>query len=366
MPAVIGFGTSKEVLDLASALLLPRGVLAIVAIGAATTLRDIPQAPGEPRLVWRVTVATDAITWPFVATVERELEPEVRAIPGLLRPGEPIRVALLRHDSLVGQTTADSRVRELRFNGKSVAENGDAFLQVGRADYVAGGDFTAENERTARALAAFLPHLVIDMPAYPALLAAVERAWPREAPFRPRYLGEGTWNDMGEGIVDWRRDGLYRRVFSVNLASSSKPTVRFALRYNEFFTPKTTPATAMSSPYDAFYLVAYAAAALGAEPISGPSLAAAIPRLLPPGAPLDVGPAGIYPAFLALGAGRSVNLRGAGTPLNLNPATGETSAEFSLYCFAPPRANGPPRQVDAGLVFDGRRRQVRGTRRCAP
>ncbi len=376
VPAVIGFATSKEVLDLASTLLLPRGVLTIVAVGAATTLRDIPQPPGEPRLLWRVTVSTDAVTWPFAATLERELEPEIRAAPGLLRPGEPVRVALLRHDSLVGQTTADSRVRELRFNGKGVAENGAAFLQVGRANFVAGGDFTAENERTARAVAAFLPHVVVDMPPYPALLAAIERAWPREAPFRPRYLGEGTWNDLGQGIVDWQRDGLYRRVFSVDLASSGEPALRFALRYNEFFTPKTTPETAMSSPYDAFYLVAYAAAALGAEPVSGRTLAAAIPRLLPrahdggdpqpPGVPVDVGPAGIYPAFLALGAGRSLDLRGAATSLDLDPATGETRADFSLYCVAPPGAHEPPRQVDAGLVFDGRRHEVRGTRRCPP
>ena len=74
---------------------------------------------------------------------------------------------MLRHDSLVGQTTSDARVRVLRFNGKSVEENGDAFLQIPRADHIAGGDFNAENERTARALAAFRPHVVIDRPPYP-------------------------------------------------------------------------------------------------------------------------------------------------------------------------------------------------------
>ncbi len=361
VPAILGFATSKEVLDLATSLLLPRGVMGIVATGAATTIRDIPRRPGEPRLIWRVTPATDALSWPFAALVERVLEPELRAS---LPPGEPIRVALLRHDSLVGQTTADSRVRELRFNGKSVAENGDAFLQLTRADFVAGGDFTAENERTARALAAFRPHLTIDMPPYPALLAAVERAWPAGATPRPRYVSEGTWNDLGEGVVDWKRDALASRVYPIDLVSSGPAALGFALRYNEVFTPRVTPATALASPYDAFYLVAYAIAALGDQPLTGRALASVIERLQPPGEPIEVGPTGIYPAFLALGAGRRIDLQGAATPLDLDAETGDTNGEFALYCLTLPKGGGPVRNVESGIVFDAARHAMRGSRRC--
>jgi serine/threonine-protein kinase len=360
VPAVLGFATSKEVLDLATSTFIPKGVMAVVATGAATTIRDLPRRPGEPRLVWRVTIATDAMTWPFAAIVEHVIEPEMRAS---LRPGEPMRVALLRHDSLVGQTSADSRVRALRFNGKSVAENGDAFLQVTRADYIAGGDFTAANEQTARAIAAFRPHVVVDMPPYPALLEAVERAWPKDAPIRPRYLTEGTWNDGGEGTVDWKKNGLAARMYPVDFVAGPA-TLGFALRYNERFTPRITPATALSTPYDAFYLVAYAAAAAGDQPLTGRSIAAAVPRLLPPGEPIDVGPTGIYPALLALSAGRRIDLQGTATPLDLDLENGETSGNFALYCLVPPKGDAPLRHVESGVTFLGARREMRGARRC--
>jgi serine/threonine-protein kinase len=361
VPAILGFATSKEVLDLAGATLLPQGILGIVATGAATTIRDIPHRPGEPRLVWRVTTATDALSWPLAALVERVLEPELRAA---LPPGEPIRLALLRHDSLVGQTTVESRVRELRWNGKTVAENGDAFLQITRADFVAGGDHVEANERTARALAVFRPHVVVDMPPYPALLAAVERAWPADAPHRPRYLTEGTWNDLGEGVIDWRRHALHTRMYPVDFVSSGPATLRFVRGYNERFTPRVTPETALATPYDAFYLVAYAAAALGDRPLTGRALAEAIGRLLPPGEPIEVGPPGIYQAFVALAAGRHIDLQGAATALDLDPETGETNPAFGLYCLAPPQGGGPFRHVASGLSFDAGRREMRGTRRC--
>lgn len=363
VPAVLGFASSKEAIDLATSVFLPRGVLMIIATGSATMVRDIPRPPGGPRLSWRVTPATDLASWPFAAVVEHVIEPELRSARGLLKPGESIRVAQLRQNSLAGQSTVDSRLKELHFNGKTVAENGDAFRQIVRADYNAGGDFTEATERTASAIAAFRPHVVLDMPPHLPLLAAVERAWPADAPFRPRYLTEGTWPDLGKGTIDWSRDGLHRRLFVFDLVSSRPALVRFALRYNEFFSPQITPATAPSTPYDAFYLFAYAAAALGEQPITGAALAGAIPRLLPPGEPVDVGPGGIYPALLALGAGKNIDLQGAASSFDLDPATGDTSVDFALYCLSAGH-DEPARQIESGLSFNARERKLVGTRRC--
>ncbi|MFT3768180.1 MAG: protein kinase [Minicystis sp.] len=312
---------------------------------------------GSPRPpTWR--------SWPFSAVLERVIEPELRAAPGLLAPGEPIRVAQLRQNSVAGQSSVDSRIRELHFNGKSVADNGDSYRQIVRGDYIVGGDFTEANEATARAVAAYRPHVVIDMPPSPRLLAAVERAWPVAAPFRPRYLTEGTWNDLGEGLVDWKQHGLHRRIFAVDFPSSRPPLVRYALRYNEFFSPKTTPATSLSTPYDGFYLIAYAAAALGDQPIIGRSLARAIPRLLPPGDPIEIGPGAIYPAFLALSSGKNIDLEGTASSLDLDLATGDTAVDFALYCLSPATEREPARQHESGLIFDLRARKLVGERRC--
>ena len=366
VPAVLGFRTSKEVLDLASSHFLPAGVLAISGVNTAKALRDIPHPPGEPRLVWRTNTATDAASWPFAMVLEHVIEPELRSIPGLLRPGEPIRAAQLRQDSVAGQSTVESRIATLRFNGKSVAENGDAFRQIARADTFGDRPVDAEaaNERTARDIAELAPHVILDMPQSPSLLAVIERRWPRSSRWRPRYLSEGCWTDLGPPSFDWQRDDLYRRIHSVNPSTTGAPLVRFALRYSEHFTPKATPATAPNGPYDAFYLVAYAAAAAGDQPITGKALARAIARLLPPGQPVEVGPGGIYPALLALAAGKNIDLLGAASTLDMSPETGETSTDWSLFCLAPAGGGRPAREVESGLWFDARARRVIGERRC--
>jgi len=366
VPAILGFRTSKEVLDLATSHFLPRGVAAIVATGSATTLRNIPHSTGEPRMVWRVTIATDQATLPFAAVVERFFEPDIRAQRGAVKPGEPVRVAQLRQESLAGQTTVDSRMTALRFNGKNVAENGDAFRQIARADAFVASDPTAvaANERTAREVAAFRPHVLLDMPPNPALLEAIERHWPANVPFRPRYLTEGTWADLGPATFDLRKNQIYKRVFSIDFPSSGAPIVRFALRYNELFSPRVTPATAPSSPYDAFYLFAYAAAAVGDKQLTGAAIARAIARLQPPGEAIDVGPGNIYPAFLALSTGRNIDLRGTATSMDLDPETGDTTADLALFCVAPSTSTDPARQIESGLVWDSRSRALVGTSRC--
>ena len=108
--------------------------------------------------------------------------------------------------------------------------------------------------------------------------------------------------------------------------SATPPTAtptnaKFTMRYNEVFSPKVTMATSPASPYDAYYLLAYAAVAAGDGPLDGPSLSRAIPRLLPPGDPLDVGSTGIFTAAAALRAGKNVDLAGAYGRLDFDVAT---------------------------------------------
>lgn len=361
-PAVLGFGRSKDVLDLASSTFVPNGVL-VLAANTASALRDIPRRTGEPRLVYRVTTATDLVSWPFSAAIEQVLEPELRATPGLLRPGEPLRVAQLRQGTPAGRSSADSRFAVLRFNGKSVAENGEAFRQIPRGE-VDAPDVEEANVRTARELAAFRPHIVVDLPPSPTLLATIERSWPREAGFRPRYLSEGTWTNLGPPAFDWHAEGLYRRLFSVDLRSSSPQLAKFALRYNEVFSPRTTPETAPNAPYDGFYVFAYAAAAVGDAPLTGPALARSLSRLLPPGDAVEIGPGGIYTAFHALASGKNVDLQGTASSLDFDLETGDAPADFALYCLAPAKGEAPARQVESGLVFDLASRTVKGARRC--
>jgi serine/threonine-protein kinase len=364
VPAVLGFARSKEVFDLATSLFVPKGVLALAA-NTSSILRDIPRAAGEhePRLVWRVTMSADMIVPPIAAFLADVIEPELRRSPGALQASEPVRVALVRVNNPTGQSYADNFLSTLRFNGKSVAANRESFRQ-----FLSAETFDAPNPEEATRLAAdmnaFAPHVIIDggMPAE--VLVTIEQTWPAKATFRPRYVLTGPLDDPG--LLSFVRDRpeVRRRIFSVDTRTDTEILAGFVMRYNEVFTPRVTPVSASSAPYDGFYLLAYAAAALGDQPITGRALALAIPRLLPPGDRVDVGPGGIFATLYALRDGKSVDLQGTVTTLDFNPATGDALTDFSVFCVAPGSKDQLPAPVESGLVYRGGASRVEGVLRC--
>ena len=363
VPAILGFARSKEVMDLATSHFLPNRVLALAA-NTASTLRDIPALPGGPRLVWRVTSSADMIV-PVVATMLSEIiEPAVRARPGALAKDEPLRVASLRVNNPSGQSLADRYVETLRFNGKSVTENGASFVRIEIKDSFASDP--AELRRVAERLADARPHVILTNGERDDLLVHVERAWPETAKYRPHYMHPTAAIAPSVRELVRQRPELRRRFHSVDALSPAEVLGKFVLRHNEVLAPPTTAAHATLAPYDAFYLLAYAAAALGDQPITGAALAAAIPRLLPgPGAePVDVGSGHIYRAQYALSAGRPIDLRGGMTNLDFDVRTGDASLDFALYCLTPGTDADPPQQVQSGVVFRAAARKLEGAARC--
>ncbi len=363
VPAILGFARSKEVMDLATSHFLPNGVLALAA-NTASTLRDIPALPGGPRLVWRVTSSSDMIVPAIAAMLSEVVEPAVRARPGALAKDEPVRVASLRVSNPSGQSLADRYVETLRFNGKTVTENGASFLRIELKDSFTSDP--AELQRVAARLADVRPHVILTNGGRDDLLAHVERAWPETEKYRPHYLHPTA--DIAPSVAELvrQRPELRRRFHSVDVLSPAEVAGKFVLRHNEVIAPPTIAAHATLAPYDAFYVLAYAAAALGDQPITGAALAAAIPRLLPgPGAePVDVGAGDIYRAQYALSAGRSIDLRGGMTNLDFDVRTGDASLDFALYCLTPGTAAEPPQQVQSGVVFRAGARGLEGAARC--
>ena len=360
VPAVIGFALSKEVMELATSLFNPNGVLALAA-NTASILRDIPRSPTGERLVWRVTTSADMSIPPAAAVVSGVVEPELRALPGLLAPGEPLRVALVRVANPSGQSFADVLGAVLRVNGKSVAENGDRFRQFESPDKF---DPTADDDaRTAAQIIEFAPHVILHA-ADADVAVAVERDWPKDARFRPRHVNNSS--HVSRALAAWveGHPELRRRYYATDAASPRELVSKLVLRYNEVFKPPMLVEDAVSAPYDAFYLFAYAAAALGAEPITGTALARALPRLQPGGAPVDVGPSGIYQAFYALAEGKNIDLRGIQTTLDFDLRTGDAAVDFVAYCLSPGAGEKPSRAVEAGLFFRSAHGKLEGAFRC--
>ncbi|MFO0589149.1 MAG: protein kinase [Polyangiaceae bacterium] len=360
VPMIQGFARSKEVMDLHSSLFLPNGVLAL-ASNTASSLKDAPRNPGEPRLVWRVTSSSDMTAPADIAVFSSYIEPEIRAA-GVVAPNEPIRVAMLRVGNPSGTSLAELFMKGLRFNGKSVAENGEQFRSFPIVDN--GEQRDAFEPQVLKDLLSFSPHVIVFAGPNDELVVDIEEAWPRAAKFRPRY-DKGS-ADVPPNFTDAfkRYPDLPKRIYATDGTSGGEPLTKFIHHYNELFTPHQTAANSTSAPYDAFYLFAYAAAAIGAEPLTGKALAAAIPRLLPPGEPIDVGPAGIYRAFNLLGAGKNIDLQGSMTNLDFDLETGDASLDIADYCFTAKTATEPVRAVESGLIYSPRTKKLTGTRRC--
>ena len=194
------------------------------------------------------------------------------------------------------------------------------------------------------------------------MFATLDATCPALPEDRPRYLMGNVDVEATLRRAVQEHPDLKRRLFGLSTPAGSAVVAKFVARHNQLYSPKVTSTSCTDAPYDAFYLLAYAAAALGDQPITGVGLARSIERLLPPGDRIDVGPSGIYPTFHALMAGKKVDLEGTMTSLDFNLDTGDATADFAVFC---PEGRGASfDMVESGLVYDARSGQLKGELRC--
>jgi serine/threonine protein kinase len=356
VPAVIGFSRAETVLSTVPSVFLPNRVLSFISIAQEADLTKLPEPDGEPRLIWRSTLNLADQRAPTSALISEVLEPLARARSGPGGRAEgPIRVAALVSPKGVEDIAA--YFRDIRFNGKSALENGEDFRQV---VFDPGGDAGRAAGAVVDALAAWNPQVVYV--AYgSSLIPSLEAAW-RRGP-RPFYVvGSELTPSMLKfiGTSAERR----RRFFAVTNVSTTA-NKELVLRYDRAFPEHpVAPTTAPQPSYDAFYLLAYALYAGGEEPVTGPGLARALERLLPPGREMVVGPASILDGLATLRAGRNIDLAGALGALDFDPATGEAPVDYALLCCgvdAQGRASG---LIESGLVYEAASGKLAGSMRC--
>jgi branched-chain amino acid transport system substrate-binding protein len=350
VPAVLGFATSKEVLELANTHFVPKGVLALAA-NTATMLSSIPHPPGEVRLIHRVTLSATMVA-PFTVAFLREIvERDLRRPRAPVGPDGLLRIAILRSPNASGTSHTDAMFDAL------VAGRPSADREELRTFLIPDptSDDPALFGPAAADVAAFAPHIVLDGGATTVILKYIERAWTRGP--RPRYVYGGVEPSILRGLAE-ADPGFTARFFTIT--SRDNPIFgKATAHYIAAFGPED--ATSLSpTPYDAFYVLAYAAIALGDEPVTGRALARAIRRLVPPGEPLAVGPANIYTAFNVLARGGNIDLRGTLTTLDFDPETGDPTAELAMFCLA--KDGG--RIVESGTRWDPVARRLVGDDAC--
>jgi ABC-type branched-subunit amino acid transport system substrate-binding protein/tRNA A-37 threonylcarbamoyl transferase component Bud32 len=361
LPAVLGFKSSTTLLDLAPTFMARR--MLVVTVNVSAMLTSLSGPPDAPRLVWRPSMNTSAQATPASRVVSDLVEPRLRQA-GIVSDAMPLRVAYIRPRATYALATTSAVVQNLRFNGRSVAENGDAFRELLFDDPMDGAeiDFT----KVVDALVAMQPHVVLflgeDELAEP-VFGRLEARW-SEKRFRPTYVslsdleGENLFRFIGKDA------GLRRRFFGVSLPAITTANTQFTLHYNQTFGDTVAVSASPGVAYDAVYLLAYAAFAAGDGPLTGPALSRSIGRLVPPGKPLDVGPSHIVQAIDELRAGRNVDLQGAVTRMDLDPATGETTYDYAVQCVGVGPTGAATDAVESGLVLPAGADHLRGTLRC--
>jgi hypothetical protein len=270
--------------------------------------------------------------------------PLVSRIEQYLKSPTPLRVAMLVAKRYAEQSIADTLTPLLKFNGKSVTENGSDFL-IASVTALAD-DPSADYASVNQSLLSFRPNLIIAITREELvykILPTIESGWATAAPGQPRpfyvlptalsgnldllsYVGQSE-----SGITS---ENKRRRIVGVAPASAEDLSlydaflVRFRTAYPQFKNPG-----GFENFYDALYLLGNAMFAAGSVPkLTGADIARGIQRVVAGNVVVDVGPTKIADGFSALAAGGNIRINGTMGLSDFDPGVGARRGTGSVYC----------------------------------
>jgi serine/threonine protein kinase/ABC-type branched-subunit amino acid transport system substrate-binding protein len=351
VPAVLlGVVDTDKLVELISGVFTPANILTMLSQSPAPALTALPQGPSG-RLVWRSVYSVQQLIDTVAAFVAEELEPQWK----LKAPGRTTRVAYLLPQDIMLRSLSDRLISVLRFNGKSVLENGDDFreLPMEKESYA----------RTRAELARFRPSIVLEIKraGFEEVIQPLEEKWPPGEP-RPMYAFTYALDPESVAFIAAKADRR-RRFFGMDTVATTIANANFVNQYNETFGENVARVDAPNNTYDGFYAIAYAILALGDRPVTGPAIGGAFARLTGPGKTIAVGPQSIFDAYAALRGGATIDLEGAAGHLDLDPATGESTFDITILCAAPPTGTATM-MGESGLVYRQRGGGFTGTLGC--
>ncbi len=356
VPAILGFGSGQEIVDVAGSLLIGRGVLTIATVTPSPLVTRLPQPDGQPRMVWRTTFSLDDMANAVARMVPDFLEPRLGA--------RPTRVALVRAESASALSFGEAFFKQLVFNRKTALQNGSDYREVALA---VGAPTPSVIADVAARLVDASPSIVVLLgppTATVPIVEAVEAGWNKPAAPRPTYVVSNAEIEPFAAFIGKSAERR-RRFFAIASDSGSRANARFVQRYNDTHAKHVQVTLNPSSSYDAFYLLAYAAFALGDDVVTGAALARAFERLVPPGHPIEIGPTNLFDALKLLVAGGRIDLQAAASGLDFDLTTGEAPSDFAILCAsvsADGRAGGE--DIESGVVFRATKRRFEGTLHC--
>jgi branched-chain amino acid transport system substrate-binding protein len=293
------------------------------------------------------------------------------ALSGLFANREPIirsglsdggaatlKVALVYKEDAYGNSTAASVKSSLKFNGIPATSNGANFREIKYGNPDLADYSPSQLDSATFGIVNARPHAIIFVGTNEVvkILAGVESGW-QEGSYRPRYLfSDGAAvPELVQFLVNTDTSDLVRkRILGTMTTGNSARFNAFASAFSAKFPQQPSTVYGAAGAYDAVYLLAYSATAVGAKAINGPDLLDGFGLLAPGGGALTVGvgPDNITSAFSTLGGGQQINLDGASSPLDFNATTHATlTTETQVWCL--PSVSGKAQDpILSGMTID--------------
>lgn len=291
---------------------LPNKVLNVSIIGSGVA--DIPS--GDPPLAYQLggslyNLGNTAVSFLGV------LESRARARYGL-KPTDNVRYSFVTNKNLFIQGIASQIEPKFIFNGKDVIANGSQYYQ--RLE-VSENATPGEYDEVVKKVVEFNPHVTL-------LLGFTEMSDPILKNVNEKLTNSGAilnGPSVGIAVISVSpalftyasvRPELQSRLLwiSPNFAPQGV-RLKLSTDYPRMFpdAPPLDPVAfgIVAIPYDAFYMLAYAMAANGSNPLTPENVAKSLPKVFAKGSTeVRVGQDDIYKGFSTLGGGGSIFLKG--------------------------------------------------------
>jgi ABC-type branched-subunit amino acid transport system substrate-binding protein len=353
--AIVGVASSSRVIEVATSVTIPKGVLLISPTATTPALTSLPDA----NLVWR-TSPSDALQ--SIALVDQlpALEAKYRTdnvVPAATKLG----VTFVYVNEAYGLGLYEAVTRSGQLNGKPIGDAANAGLSEGRTYTPNPTDLEpqiaatlAESPRPAIIVLFGTTEVVTKF------MAPLESRWGTSAP-RPLYLladGGQKTELLDLAAAD---DALRKRVRgTVPAASRSSSNFdSFVFKYEGQFGGPVPSVFGMAGTYDAMFLLGYSVAAAGSRPLSGDELQKGFGKLVS-GTKIAVGGTSMNAGFQALTSPGSFDFDGASGPLDFDLATGEARSNIDVWCIAKD-ATGRPVFAPSKRLFDATTNAMAGT-----
>jgi ABC-type branched-subunit amino acid transport system substrate-binding protein len=355
VPAIIGPAFSGVTIKTAQEVTIPAGVLLMSPSATSPSISGLQ----DQDLVWR-NVASDAFQAVPLARLVSALEEQVRA-EFALAPTDKIRLAMTVKQDAYGIGIESEIVKLIQLNGEPLSgENLKNLLSIPYDD--PEEDPNVDYAPVVADVAAFRPHILLPLGTneiVTEIMKGVEATLPAGAP-APRYLlpdGGRTTGDLSDVIG--ANDSLRTRVLGTVPGRPGAAYASFAARFQAKYAKE--PDTFADNGYDAGYLLALASVAAGGN-LTGAGMAAGLRKLVPPGAPAELGPATLAEARAKLAAGESIDVAGVSGSLDFDD-NGDVQTDIDIWCVA--RGDGGTIVLkSSGQYYSATSAKLEGTLDC--